>query len=520
MSTAFRVLLEGSQEVPPNGSAADGLGTVIFDSVATTASYSIRIDGLDFGPATGEPPQTPATRDDVTNMHVHNAPRGVNGMIVFGQIGPAQDNDDLSILPNPDGSWTVSGIWETTDPANVSLANFAAQLEATPIGADAPLYFNVHTVRFPGGAIRGQWVAIADDEDNVVNGTPDHDLLPGLGGNDVISAFAGNDTVQGGDGDDVLSGGDGDDNINMGLGNDTTDAGAGNDTVRGFAGRDVVFAGDGDDDLLWNDTVGDLVFGGGGQDRIVGADVVTDTIHGDGGDDVIRGFATQPGNATAGDLMFGDEGNDNITGGNGADSIHGGDGNDIVDAGGGNDSVEGAGGRDRLQGGAGRDTLDGGENRDTLSGGAGNDSLRGGAGADELSGDAGRDTLDGGAAADRLIGGLGRDVLTGGSGGDRFILTSVADSGASAGARDRILDFQTGTDRIDLSAIDADQTTGGNQAFDFIGTDPFTAAGQVRFFQDMSNRTIVEGNVDGDLTPEFQIELVGLHNLTAGNFVL
>jgi hypothetical protein len=43
----------------------------------------------------------------------------------------------------------------------------------------------------------------------------------------------------------------------------------------------------------------------------------------------------------------------------------------------------------------------------------------------------------------------------------------------------------------------------------------------VRFVQDAANdRTFVEGSVDGDLAPEFQIELVGPHSLAASDFVL
>jgi serralysin len=55
MSTAFRAVVEGTQEVPPNDSTASGLGTVIFDSMAVAASYSFRIEGVDYGPATGGP---------------------------------------------------------------------------------------------------------------------------------------------------------------------------------------------------------------------------------------------------------------------------------------------------------------------------------------------------------------------------------------------------------------------------------------------------------------------------------
>ena len=50
MSTVFRVILEGSQEVPPNDSTASGVGTVVFDDAAVAASYSFDIEGLDFGP--------------------------------------------------------------------------------------------------------------------------------------------------------------------------------------------------------------------------------------------------------------------------------------------------------------------------------------------------------------------------------------------------------------------------------------------------------------------------------------
>src|SRR5262245_33234440 len=148
MSTAFLAVLEGSQENPPTGSSATGHGTVVFDDAAVAATYTFTIEGVDFGPATGNPPQTAATDDDVTSTHFHNGVRGMNGPVVFGQVNPAQDTDDLSIVLNADGSWTVSGRWETTDPANVNIANFAGILGSAVVGSDAPFYFNVHTNEF------------------------------------------------------------------------------------------------------------------------------------------------------------------------------------------------------------------------------------------------------------------------------------------------------------------------------------------------------------------------------------
>ena len=69
----------------------------------------------------------------------------------------------------------------------------------------------------------------------------------------------------------------------------------------------------------------------------------------------------------------------------------------------------------------------GGQNADTLSGGGGDDSLFGGDGADVLEG------------------GTGKDVLTGGAGGDTFVMTA-------GGRNDSVLDFEKGTDVIDVSA--------------------------------------------------------------------
>lgn len=347
MSTAFRVVLEGTQEVPPNGSTASGLGTVIFDSTAIAASYSFRIEGVDYGPITGGPAQTPTLLDDVTSTHFHNEVRGANGPVVFGQINPAQDSDDLAVVLNADDSWTVSGRWETTDPASVSITSFAATLGSAAVGSEVPLYFNVHTNQFPGGEIRGQLIAIADDNANVVKGTAGDDFLPGLGGDDVVLGFAGDDTLEGGDGNDFLSGGTGDDNINTGLGNDVVLGGAGDDRIGGMAGRDIVNAGAGDDFIAWNDPTGDVVFGGRGNDTILGGNVAADVIHGGAGDDLIRAFATSPEAATASDRLFGGTGDDAVIGGNAADVIEGGRGDDFLT---GNDGADVFIFRDNLSG--------------------------------------------------------------------------------------------------------------------------------------------------------------------------
>jgi hypothetical protein len=177
MTTVFSTILTGDQEVPPSGSTAIGLGVVLWDEAADTATYWILAKGVDFGAAAagldaaapGLDAQTAFEGDDVANMHVHNQARGQNGPVVFGQIGPPQDTDDLRIALNADGSWAISGAWEPTDPpspAGASITDFAALLDAAEPGSEVPLYFNIHTRDFPAGEIRGQWVALA---------TVDHD---------------------------------------------------------------------------------------------------------------------------------------------------------------------------------------------------------------------------------------------------------------------------------------------------------------------------------------------------------
>jgi CHRD domain len=169
MTTVFSTILTGDQEVPPNGSTAIGLGVVLWNEAADTATYWILAKGVDFGdPVPRLDAQTAFKGDDVVAMHVHNQVRGQNGPVVFGQVGPPQDTDDLRIALNADGSWAISGAWEPTDPpsspAGTSITDFAALLDAAEPGTEVPLYFNIHTTDFAAGEIRGQWVALATVE--------------------------------------------------------------------------------------------------------------------------------------------------------------------------------------------------------------------------------------------------------------------------------------------------------------------------------------------------------------------
>ena len=146
-----------------------------------------------------------------------------------------------------------------------------------------------------------------------------------------------------------------------------------------------------------------------------------------------------------------------------------------------------------------------------------------------LTGNTLANTIVGGAGDDRINGGAGFDTLTGGAGKDTFVFSSTGDAGngTTAGTRDTITDFTQGQDKIDLSPIDANTAllAFGDQAFTFLPTagQAITAAAQVHFlYQTIGGieHTIIEGNVNSVLTPDFRIDLVGHIALTANDFIL
>jgi serralysin len=149
MATTFSVAPTGAQETPPNQSAASGKGTLTWNATADTLTYDITIQGLNFGQVTGMQFHTdaPGTVGAVAYMA---------GAVAFGQLNPAQDNNNFQTIMNPDGSWAVHGVWDATDPASIPITNFAATLSSATVGSHVPLYWDVQTITFPNGEIRGQ----------------------------------------------------------------------------------------------------------------------------------------------------------------------------------------------------------------------------------------------------------------------------------------------------------------------------------------------------------------------------
>lgn len=155
-----------------------------------------------------------------------------------------------------------------------------------------------------------------------------------------------------------------------------------------------------------------------------------------------------------------------------------------------------------------------------MNGAVGNDVLDGRDGNDLLRGGTGRDTLSGGDGDDTVRGGSGNDRLSGGDDADTFVFRAPDDSGITNGSRDVIGDFASGLDSIDLSRLDANVGTAGNQAFAFIGAGAFTnVAGQLRFGT-VGGRQLLEADVNGDGAADFQIELSGVAALAVADIVL
>ncbi|MGZ9063550.1 MAG: M10 family metallopeptidase C-terminal domain-containing protein, partial [Allosphingosinicella sp.] len=141
-------------------------------------------------------------------------------------------------------------------------------------------------------------------------------------------------------------------------------------------------------------------------------------------------------------------------------------------------------------------------------------------GALRLFGGKAGDTLKGGGQADLIHGNLGADTLAGGGGADTFRYDMTAESNSAS--MDQILDFTPGTDKIDLSRIDARTNLAGDQAFIWIGSTAFSGnTAQLRAFE-QGGVWILQGDVNGDRIADFTIALTlqGPTPLGAGDFIL
>jgi serralysin len=205
---------------------------------------------------------------------------------------------------------------------------------------------------------------------------------------------------------------------------------------------------------------------------------------------------------------------------NGYDDLQGGEHRDWIYGRGGHDVLRGLGGHDLLKGGSGDDFLAGGEGRDRIYGGRGEDTAsfggtsgvvvdlraRGwqdsGEGLDKLRG---IENLVGTIGADTFIAGYGANSFDGGPGDDQFVFKCLCSFDGDSVYKLR----GSGFDRIDISAIDADTTQVGDQAFTLVGAFDGHAGQAVWSYVYGASSTTLQLDVDGDGAADGELTVGG-----------
>ena len=482
------------------------------------------------------------------------------GDTVYGfNSNTGRDSFDFSKTPAP-----IMAIWDAGGNDTIDASGYATQqlIDLTPgslssIGGvtydTAPSYEQVLANRTAAGiSNNGYTKEIYDANMAALKANPAVGRLTdnvGIAYGVIIEnaiGGSGADTIVGNSADNILRGNAGNDLIGAGAGNDLLDGGLGNDEMLGGLGNDT-FVVDAAGDIVTElaDEGIDLVQSS--IDYVLGANLENLTLTGaalagtgNGLDNVITG--NELANALTGgagnDRLVGNAGNDVLDGGIGNDQLLGGTGNDryIVDAAGDLVTELAGEGTDTVLSSVNYALTDNVENL-TLTG-----SAKTGTGNDLnniITGNDASNLLSGGAGSDRLIGGKGYDFLSGGSGADVFVAelhrppNVSGKSGSFSG--DTLLDFASGTDKIDLSGFNF-------AGIELVGLGANKDAGDISFRTFTSVKgaetalgfdidgidgtstfngpvTVVYINVDGG-APDIALSLFGTTSVTLSDFVM
>ncbi len=140
VTTVYNVSLSGAQEVPSVATLASGTFQLTVDDVLDTVSFGLAALNLSGA---------------VSGTHIHMAPMGANGGVVFNMLTAGNFDSLGPIMAGPfalPNSFTVSG-------SNKSVGSLADMINAAPWN----FYVNLHTLpSFGGGEIRGQLAPVPE----------------------------------------------------------------------------------------------------------------------------------------------------------------------------------------------------------------------------------------------------------------------------------------------------------------------------------------------------------------------
>jgi Ca2+-binding RTX toxin-like protein len=416
---------------------------------------------------------------------------------------------------------------------------------------------------------------------DVIKGGGGNDYLDGGNGNDIIqSTVFGTSTLDGGAGDDLFQNVSATDTVIGGAGSDTVDysnsgpvtlslgdpipywAGiptqhgpwSSIENLTGSANQDVL-VGDGGTNVLRGGGEGDNLIGGGGADFMFGGtgddayyvdnpgDYCWENKHEGTYDRVFTTVSyalpagseieqlnaddlnsTTPINLTGNEFrneLFGNAGDNVLNGGAGADLMSGGKGNDTY-------VVDNPGDWLFENGDIASTPQNESEGFDTVLTFVNYDAglyneievLQGLGNADILLvGSLDDNRIIGNDGNNVIIGSYGKDIVTGGAGADAFVWNSIDEMGHTNFDPEVVTDFQPHFDLLALNQIDANTMVAGDQAFTFIDTAAFTGPGQINWFTNGTD-TFIQLNTDADLTQDAIIQVLGVHTVDAGWFVL
>ncbi len=114
-TVVFQATLNGTNEVPPNGSTSTGVATLTYDTLAKKFDVVVTYNGV-----------------AATGAHIHKGAPGVAGGVIFG-------------FPNP-----------VTSPISYTSPVLDAAQEADLYSGQ--YYVNIHSAAYPNGEIRGQLI--------------------------------------------------------------------------------------------------------------------------------------------------------------------------------------------------------------------------------------------------------------------------------------------------------------------------------------------------------------------------